>query len=262
LLAEQIVALNCGAIKLHSLALESLFHTNGNGFRQVVSVNGEVFVYAHTDQRLKQIMRGTINPIDGRVLQGICRLIYPGHKILRQNGSNFIFNLAEHCLGSSERLFLLGSTETANAQGVQRLRSRFPGLQVSGFSPSLQDYPFAKDWNDGILKRIQEFRPHHVVVCFGAKKQDYWIDDHSSRLGGFGVRCAYGLGAAIDFLSGVRPRAPKWIEFIGAEWLFRLACEPRARFRRTLIMFKMPFYAAKTVREIEPRDGLSLDPAR
>jgi N-acetylglucosaminyldiphosphoundecaprenol N-acetyl-beta-D-mannosaminyltransferase len=218
----------------------------------VVSVNGEVFVYAHTDQRLNQIMRGTINPIDGRVLQGICRLIYPGQGILRQNGSNFIFDLAEHCRKHSERLFLLGSTERANALGVQRLRRQFPGLDVSGFSPSLQDYPFAKVWSDGILKRIEEFRPRHVVVCFGAKKQDYWIDDNSSVLSEFGVRCAYGLGAAIDFLAGVKPRAPKWLEFIGAEWLFRLACEPRARFRRTLIMFKMPLYAAKTAREISP----------
>lgn len=48
------------------------------------------------------------------------------------------------------------------------------------------------------------------------------------------------------------PRAPKWIEFIGGEWLFRLVCEPRARFGRTMMMFKMPFYAAKTIRRISP----------
>lgn len=255
-MVERILSLSCGVIKLHSLSLESLFDVNGDGFRQVVSVNGEVFVYAHTDQRLNDIMRRTINPIDGRVLQGICQLLYPRHKILRQNGSNFVFDLAAHCVKRSQRLFLLGASEKANALGVERLRREFPGLHVSGFSPPLQDYPFDRHWNDWVLKRIEEFQPHHIVVCFGAKKQDYWIDDNSFHLRELGIRCAYGLGATIDFLAGVKPRAPKWIEFLGAEWLFRLVREP-GRFRRTLLMFKMPFYAARTVRRIESHDGIA-----
>jgi N-acetylglucosaminyldiphosphoundecaprenol N-acetyl-beta-D-mannosaminyltransferase len=255
------VSLKCGAVKLHSLSLEALFYANGNGFRQVVPVNAEVFVYAHTDQRLNKIMRGTINTIDGRVLQGICKLLYPKHEILRQNGSNFIADLAGYCAKQSQKLFLLGATENANARAVENLRSRFPGLQISGFSPTFQDYPFDRDWNNGILKRIEAFRPHHVGVSFGPKKQEYWIHENSSHLSELGVRCGYALGGTIDFLSGVKPRAPKWVEFIGAEWLFRLSCEPRARFRRTLLMFKMPFYAARTVREIEPRDAANLNPA-
>jgi exopolysaccharide biosynthesis WecB/TagA/CpsF family protein len=260
-LAQPIVELNCGAIKLHSLPLEALFHTNGNGFRQVTPVNAEVFVYAHTYQRLNQVMRETINTIDGRVLQGICKLIYPGHKILRQNGSNFIFDLAGYCAKHSQRLFLVGSSEKANVRAVERLRSKFPGLQISGYSPAFQDYPFDRDWNSGILERIEEFRPQHVGVSFGPKKQEYWIHENRAHLAELGVRCGYALGGTIDFLSGVKPRAPKWIEFIGAEWLFRLACEPRARFRRTMTMFKMPFYAAKTVRGIESLDAVGPNPA-
>jgi N-acetylglucosaminyldiphosphoundecaprenol N-acetyl-beta-D-mannosaminyltransferase len=181
--------------------------------------------------------------------------MYPKHPIMRQNGSNFVFDLAEHCRKHSERLFLLGSSEKANTLATQRLRQEFPGLQASGFSPPVQNYPFAENWNDMIFKEIESFRPHHVVVCFGAPKQEYWIDGNSSRLAALGVRCAYGLGGTVDFLSGMKPRAPRWIEFIGAEWLFRLACEPRSRFRRTLRMFKMPLYAARTARGIERLNG-------
>lgn len=254
-----ILSMNCGAVKLHSLTLESLFEPNGHGFRQVVPVNAEVFVYAHTDERLNQIMHGTINTIDGRVLQGVCKLLYPGHAILRQNGANFIPDLAAHCAKSGQRLFLLGASETSNAKAVERLGRDFPTLQISGFSPALQDYPFERDWNEGILDRIAAFRPHHVGVSFGPKKQEYWIYENSSRLGELGVRCAYALGGTIDFLAGVQKRAPKWIEFVGAEWLFRFACMPRARFRRTLTMFKMPFYAARTVREISSLNGASTE---
>ena len=146
---------------------------------------------------------------------------------------------------------MLGSDGKANAGAVHCLRVQFPGLEVVGLSPPVQSYPFDRAWNENILKQIEQYRPHHVVVCFGPKKQEYWIHESSCRLTELGVQCAYGLGGTIDFLAGVKPRAPKWIQFLGFEWLFRLACEP-SRFGRTLTMFKMPFYACKTVREISP----------
>lgn len=36
-----------------------------------------------------------------------------------------------------------------------------------------------------------------------------------------------GVGAAFDFLAGVKPEAPEWMQRAGLEWLFRLATEPR-----------------------------------
>jgi N-acetylglucosaminyldiphosphoundecaprenol N-acetyl-beta-D-mannosaminyltransferase len=249
----------CGEVHLWSVPLEYLFTPNTSELKFVVPTNAEVFVLAHEDRRLADILAKTVNTIDGRVLQGICKLLYPKHEVVRQNGSNFVFDLAEHCRNHSERLFLLGASERANALATQRLRKEFPGLQVSGFSPPLQNYPFCKDWNDAILKEIEDFEPHHVGVSFGPKKQEYWIYENSSRLEALGVRCAYGFGGTMDFVSGVKPRAPRWIEFIGAEWLFRLACEPRARFRRTMTMFKMPFYAARTARETRPVNGHAVE---
>ncbi|MFI5094782.1 MAG: WecB/TagA/CpsF family glycosyltransferase [Candidatus Acidiferrales bacterium] len=249
--------LRCGKMHLWSVPMEYVFMPRAERFTHIITVNAEIFALAHEDRRLGDILAGAVSTIDGRVLQGICKLLYPNHEMVRQNGSNFITDLAEHCRKHSERLFLVGSSEKANSLATQRLRNTFTGLQVSGFSPPLQDHPFPQDWNALILDQIARFAPHHLVVCFGPKKQEYWIHENSSQLAALGVQCAYGLGGTIDFLSGAKPRAPKWIEFIGAEWLFRLACEPRARFRRTLVMFKMPFYALKTAREIKPLNGLS-----
>ena len=44
-----------------------------------------------------------------------------------------------------------------------------------------------------------------------------------------------GVGAAVDFLSGNKPRSPRWLQRLGLEWLFRLAAEPRRLWRRYLI---------------------------
>ena len=46
------------------------------------------------------------------------------------------------------------------------------------------------------------------------------------------VAVLVGVGAAFDFLSGAKPQAPRWIQRIGMEWMFRLLSEPRRLWRR------------------------------
>jgi N-acetylglucosaminyldiphosphoundecaprenol N-acetyl-beta-D-mannosaminyltransferase len=41
-----------------------------------------------------------------------------------------------------------------------------------------------------------------------------------------------GVGAAFDFLAGVKPQAPQWMQRNGLEWAFRLATEPRRLWSR------------------------------
>jgi N-acetylglucosaminyldiphosphoundecaprenol N-acetyl-beta-D-mannosaminyltransferase len=38
-----------------------------------------------------------------------------------------------------------------------------------------------------------------------------------------------------DFLALAKPRAPRWMQLIGFEWLFRMMAEPRRLFLRYLI---------------------------
>ena len=43
-----------------------------------------------------------------------------------------------------------------------------------------------------------------------------------------------GVGAAFDFHSGAKKRAPRWMQHSGVEWLFRLAVDPRRLWGRYL----------------------------
>src|SRR6266850_1447536 len=114
--------LRCGEVHLWSVPLDYLFTPNRTEFRHVVTVHAEILVLGHEEQRFADILAKTVNVIDGRVLQGICKLMYPRHEIVRQNGANFVFDLAEHCRKHSEKLFLLGASEKANGLATQRLR--------------------------------------------------------------------------------------------------------------------------------------------
>ncbi|HZN72060.1 MAG TPA: WecB/TagA/CpsF family glycosyltransferase, partial [Micromonosporaceae bacterium] len=48
------------------------------------------------------------------------------------------------------------------------------------------------------------------------------------------------VGAAFDLHSGVKPSAPRFMQRIGMEWLFRLASEPIRLWRRYL--FGIPIF--------------------
>jgi N-acetylglucosaminyldiphosphoundecaprenol N-acetyl-beta-D-mannosaminyltransferase len=230
---------------------EQLFSSNG-GFRQVVTVNAEIFVLAHKEKRLKRLLGTTVNTVDGRVLQWICMLLYPGKRIVLLKGADFIYDLAAWCQTSKQRLLLIGSTEASNAGAVVALRAAYPDLEVAGYAPPLTQVPFDPSCRQAILERIRKFRPHQLVICFGSPQTEFWIEENSSELAALDVHRAYSLGGTIDFVSGVLLRAPRFIQFIGTEWLFRLICEPRRRFRRTMIQFQMPFHATKTDRKIRP----------
>lgn len=240
----------CGKIRLCCLALPELFRCQPGRLKHVVTVNAEIFALAHESPPFQALLDSTVNTIDGRVLQWTCRWLYPGLGVTRLAGSDFIFDLAEHCAASGERLFLLGSSAHSNQLAVQALRLRLPRLQVAGFAPPFTPDIGNRDWNASILSRIAYFGPQHLVVCFGPPKQEYWIARNSRALSLSGVACAYGLGGTIDFVAGSRRRAPKWVQVAGLEWLFRFLCEPRQRFWRTARMFKMPYYATLTRREI------------
>src|SRR6185295_12428219 len=71
---------------------------------------------------------------------------------------------------------------------------------------------------------IAEADPHIVWVGLGAPKQDLWCHRNADALA---PALCIGVGAAFDFLSGAKTRAPEWMQRSGLEWVHRLARNPR-----------------------------------
>ncbi|MEE4538477.1 MAG: WecB/TagA/CpsF family glycosyltransferase [Erythrobacter sp.] len=42
-------------------------------------------------------------------------------------------------------------------------------------------------------------------------------------------------GASLEFLAGIKSRAPHWLQRLGMEWIYRLSCEPTRLWRRYLV---------------------------
>ena len=124
-------------------------------------------------------------------------------------------------LGRSH-FFYGGTPEVVDALAEGLVR-RFPGLRIVGtHSPPFR--ALTPDEDAGVTELINAAAPDYVWVGLGAPKQDLWVAEHRARLE---AAALLAVGAAFEFHSGRRRRAPRWMQRTGTEWLFRLVSEPR-----------------------------------
>jgi exopolysaccharide biosynthesis WecB/TagA/CpsF family protein len=112
------------------------------------------------------------------------------------------------------------------------IHRRWPSLRVVGhLTPSR-----AELLDPASSRRIQTdlaaLSPDLLVVALGKPLQELWMREYAR---GTGARVVVAFGAAIDFIAGTVPRAPKRMQRLGLEWCFRLLREPRRMAYRYLV---------------------------
>jgi N-acetylglucosaminyldiphosphoundecaprenol N-acetyl-beta-D-mannosaminyltransferase len=154
------------------------------------------------------------------------------------SGSDIVYDFCQFAKENNYKMFFLGGKEESNQLAVQKIKNRY-NIQIEGHSPDFEEYPFSEKFNRLCMERITAFKPDILFVGFGAPKQEYWIDDHLSRLSELGVKYAIGCGGTFDFVAGTIKRAPVFIQKIGLESLYRFFQEPnKTRLKRTIESFK------------------------
>lgn len=212
----------------------------------VVTVNAEAIVRSQHDDRLREIINHSVTTVDGQIPLWLYKLAYPQEKIEKISGSDLIYVLAEWAQKKRKRIFLLGGKESSNQLAVEKLRSTYEGLQVSGFSPQWHPYPFPESIDSDILSHITSAKPHILFVGFGMGKQEFWEYDHLELLKSEGIEMIIGCGGTFEFVSGQIKRAPKLIQNMGLEGFYRLGQEFKwFRIKRLLLSFKIFYYFAK-----------------
>jgi N-acetylglucosaminyldiphosphoundecaprenol N-acetyl-beta-D-mannosaminyltransferase len=78
--------------------------------------------------------------------------------------------------------------------------------------------------DQAILDLINQSGSDILWVGMSSPWQEIWMHEHRSKVN---IPVMIGVGAAFDFLSGAKTQAPKWIQRIGMEWIFRLLIEPK-----------------------------------
>jgi N-acetylglucosaminyldiphosphoundecaprenol N-acetyl-beta-D-mannosaminyltransferase len=187
-------------------------------------------VLARHDPEYRVLLnRGDLNLVDGASVALAVRLF--GGRAARTTGSAALELLVGWGVDAGVRHYLFGGTPEVAKRLRRRLERDHPGVEIVGVeSPpfgelSTTDLEAARD-------RIRAARADLVWVGLGSPKQDR-IAERLRELDAAPVLLC--VGAAFDFVSGAKRRAPLWMQRAGLEWLHRLASEPRRLWRRYVI---------------------------
>jgi N-acetylglucosaminyldiphosphoundecaprenol N-acetyl-beta-D-mannosaminyltransferase len=187
-------------------------------------------VLARRDPEYRAILnRGELNLVDGASVALALRL--SGRRAPRTTGSAALQLLAARGVEAGVRHYLFGGTPEVVERLRRQLEQDHPGIEIVGAeSPPFRELGM-KDLEDA-RGRIKDAGADLVWVGLGSPKQDR-VAEQLCELGAAPVLLC--VGAAFDFISGERRRAPRWMQRAGLEWLHRLISEPKRLWRRYLL---------------------------
>lgn len=144
----------------------------------------------------------------------------------RVNILDFLDELVKRLADKRIRIYLLGGEKDVVKNAGLFFRNK--GLDVAGSRHGF----FGREEEKDIVREINSLKPDILMVGMGVPKQEKWIYGHLNELD---VRLCWAVGAAFEWISGYRKRAPKWMIKLGFEWLHRLYQQPRRLWARYVL---------------------------
>jgi len=188
-------------------------------------------VDCQSDHEYKNVLNGAdmITP-DGMPLVWTAKLM--GDKnIERTYGPDLMLALCKKGQTEGYAHHLYGGTENTCRLLQNVLKKRFSNINIRGcYTPPFR--PLHAQEDNRIIDEINRLNPDILWVGLGSPKQDYWMYEHRRKLN---VPVIIGVGAAFDFIAGVKKQAPRWMQTCGLEWFFRFCSEPRRLWKRYLL---------------------------
>jgi exopolysaccharide biosynthesis WecB/TagA/CpsF family protein len=197
-------------------------------FGYVVTPNADHLVRLARDPALLAIYRrALLCLLDSRVVARFARLLGLDTPTVA-TGSDLTAALLRRHLRSGERITIVGLRCAYLPPLVRRL-----GLAA----PAHYDPPVGFDRDPAQLRQAVAFvlanPARFVVLAVGSPRQERLAE--AIRATGRATGIGLCVGASLEFLAGVTPRAPAWMQQAGIEWLHRLATDPRRLARRYLL---------------------------
>ena len=204
--------------------------------RYVVTPNPEIVMLAKENPALKEALAGAdiVLPDGAGIVKGAAILGRPMKE--KVPGIDFACGVMARLAERGGSVYLFGAKPGVAEAAAETLRTKFPGLVISGTS----DGYFSDD--GPIIETIKDAAPDFLLVCLGAPKQELWMAKMSGKLP---VGLMVGLGGTLDVFAGTVKRAPEAWQKLDLEWLYRLLKEPRRIGR----MMKLPLFVIEAAGE-------------
>lgn len=209
-----------GGLRVYAFdSIESLLAAVADRSAALIALNAEKLVDPPAE--LRDLVNENIGYADGA--GAVLAMRRKGIRAPRLAGSDLWLSIVRH-FASTKRFYLIGGTDAVIDETVHRLRRESPGIRIVGHR---NGYLSPADV-DALIEDIRERAADVVFVAMGSPRQEQLI----RRLLESHPALYMGLGGSFDVYVGRVRRAPRAIQNLGLEWLYRLAQAPRSRLPR------------------------------
>jgi N-acetylglucosaminyldiphosphoundecaprenol N-acetyl-beta-D-mannosaminyltransferase len=165
---------------------------------------------------------------DGKPLATACSLLH--HKIQeRISGMDFMPSILEIANERKMSVFFYGSAPAVLKALQEKINDRYPEVRFAGaISPPFR--PATEEEVRENIDQINQSGAQLIFVALGCPRQEKWMADHFDKINGV----LLGVGGAFPVMAGIQKRAPRWMQNLSLEWLYRLFQQPRRLFKRYL----------------------------
>lgn len=138
----------------------------------------------------------------------------------RVTGTDLMESICKNAAKDDLKIFLLGGAKNVAENVKKALEKKNKGIKITGTysgSPKESEQKI-------IIEKINNSKAEILFVAFGAPAQEMWISRNLKKLKS--VKVAIGVGGAFNYIAKVKRRAPRAMQKMGLEWLYRVAQEP------------------------------------
>lgn len=221
--------------------------------QQILSAAHSSSPYAVSALAVHGVMTGFLDPIHARRLNGLDLVVPDGQPVRwalfglygkklpdRVYGPNLTLRVAEALAEQNLSIYLYGSKQETLNKFAMNLTVSFPKLKIAGMEPS-KFGRLSKSEQMELVKRIKASEANAIFLGLGCPRQEVWAYEYRNLLN----LPILAVGAAFDFHAGTVSQAPKVLQDLGLEWLYRLAQEPKRLWKRYILL--NPLYVLNVV---------------
>lgn len=143
----------------------------------------------------------------------------------RVTGSDLTVCLFNQVIRAGHKLALIAPSQ----QLAETMRSKNPHLQLRVHVP-----PLGVAENPEELAKCVEFvlreKADFIFIAIGSPQSE--IIAHALSRDARASGTCLCIGASLEFMTGMKKRAPRWMTKVGVEWVHRLASDPKRLWRR------------------------------
>jgi len=211
------------------------------GFYHIVSLNLEILVEASKNAQFRKVLQqAQIAHVDGAGA-GVAAQVLGVEMGDRIAGVDLMQEMLKIASERSLKVLLIGGKPNVAERVIECQKDTYPGIKWYA-TPGIEDISRPNSQEEAsILSIVADVKPHIIFAAFGSPAQELWLSRHKERLSG---PICMGVGGSFDFLSGMVLRAPRFVQNLGFEWLFRLIIQPW-RIKRQIKAFEFIWLVIK-----------------